>query len=140
MSQDGHTQHILPLKMYLSIGSILLALTVITVWVAQYDLGTINLLVAMIIAVTKATLVALFFMHLKYTNKFYSVVFVGAILMVAVFIVFTMFDTMTRGQIYEFRGHPINDKAIIYQDSPAAEPTVDSLATQSSDSSGLDTH
>ena len=126
MAAQETTDHILPLGLYLKVGGTLLALTVITVWVAQYDLGALNLIVAMTIACVKATLVALFFMHLKYASKLYSVVLVGALLMVAVFIVFTMFDTLTRGRVYEIKAAPINPNAVIYEQAQAVDSIVDS--------------
>lgn len=110
MSGKEHTHHILPLGVYLKIGATLLILTVITVWVAQYNLGEANLLVAMLIAGIKASLVALFFMHLKYDNKLFAAVFVGALLFLAAFIVFTMFDTMARGEIDEEKAMPFNNQ------------------------------
>lgn len=60
--------HIIPFSVYASVCGALLVLTIITVWVAQIDFGVMNIVVAMIIASIKATLVALFFMHLKYEN------------------------------------------------------------------------
>src|SRR5207302_4610955 len=54
-----------PLKMYFSVWAALLAGTVITYEVAKIDLGVFNAAVALVIATTKALLVALFFMHLK---------------------------------------------------------------------------
>ena len=138
MSSDQH--HIIPLRTYLNVAMALLGLTVITVWVAQYDLGPVNLVVAMVIAVTKGTLVAMFFMHLKYTNKLYATVFIGALLMLAVFIVFTMFDTMSRGDIYAIKSGPINDRAVIYrQDSAASAPADTTFEAPPADSTTLDT-
>jgi cytochrome c oxidase subunit 4 len=138
MSSDQH--HIIPLRTYLNIAMALLGLTIVTVWVAQYDLGPVNLVVAMLIAVTKGTLVAMFFMHLKYTNKLYATVFIGALLMLAVFIVFTMFDTMSRGDIYAIKNGPINDRAIIYgHDSTTAAPADTAFETPAVDSAMLDT-
>jgi cytochrome c oxidase subunit 4 len=139
MTQATHHDHIIPLWTYLKIGLTLLGLTVITVWVAQYHLGPFNVLVAMIIAAAKGTLVAMYFMHLKYTNKLYATVFVGALVMLAVFIVFTMFDTMTRDQVNAVSGRPIKDQAVIYQhDSAAAGLLVDSTEARPSDSSNVD--
>lgn len=121
MAQHEHN-HILPFSLYMKVGAALLVLTGVTVWVAQYHLGEYNLIVAMIIALTKGSLVALFFMHLKYTSKLFSVVFVGALLMLAVFISLTMADTMSRDTINPEEAHPINREAIIYRqaDSTAA--------------------
>ncbi|MCH8027221.1 MAG: cytochrome C oxidase subunit IV family protein, partial [candidate division Zixibacteria bacterium] len=58
--------HILPLRIYLGVAGALLLLTAFTTMVAREDFGSWNLIVALSIAATKATLVALFFMHLKY--------------------------------------------------------------------------
>ncbi len=67
---ENHDEHITPYKTYVIIWLILMALTVITVYVArEIELGSINLFVAMIIASVKATVVALFFMHLKFEDS-----------------------------------------------------------------------
>jgi len=134
MAQHDHKDHILPFSLYMKIGATLLVLTGVTVWVAQYHLGEFNLLVAMIIALLKGLLVALFFMHLKYTSKLFSVVFVGALLMLAVFITFTMFDTMSRDTLYEEVAQPIKSEATIYNrvDSAAtATPSASPVEEQS---------
>ncbi|MBC8042791.1 MAG: cytochrome C oxidase subunit IV family protein [Rhizobacter sp.] len=102
---NGHGEahvHITPLWVYLAIGGTLLALTAITVGVAGINFGGgWNLVIAMIVATVKASLVAFYFMHLKYDKKIYTIFFFSAILFLAIFIVFTMFDTLNRGAIYE---------------------------------------
>ena len=60
--------HVLPFAMYVKVLGALLVLTIITVLAAYQDFGNMNLVVAMIIASVKASLVALFFMHLKYEH------------------------------------------------------------------------
>ena len=65
MSEKGG-HHIVPAKVYASILGALLFLTFITVWVAQFDFGFANMIVAMGVATLKALLVMAFFMHLKY--------------------------------------------------------------------------
>ena len=107
--------HILPLRIYLGVAGALLLLTAITIMVAREDFGSWNLVVALLIAATKATLVALFFMHLKYDNRIYSVIFVGAILFLGIFITFTMFDTLNRGEINPLTKMPIKKYAAIYE-------------------------
>ncbi|MFC1555876.1 cytochrome C oxidase subunit IV family protein [candidate division KSB1 bacterium] len=116
MSTKSHG-HILPLRVYLGIGAALLILTVITVAVSTVDLGPWNLAVAMVIAGIKASLVALFFMHLLYDNKLYLTIFVTSIAFLAVFIVFTMFDTLQRGQLEDFKAGPINKQAQMYENT-----------------------
>ena len=115
MKDDAAQRHILPLNLYLAVGSALLVLTVITVTAAQMDFGQMNLLIAMGIAVIKATLVAMFFMHLKYDNRIYMLVFSGSLLFLGVFIIFTMFDTLRRGDIYEELSMPYHEEAVIYK-------------------------
>ncbi len=124
-TQDQTKHHILPLSLYLRIGGTLLVLTIVTVAVAQFDLGPMNLLVAMIIAAVKGTLVVLFFMHLKYANKLYALVLVSALVMVSVFIILTMFDTMSRDQIYDIRLEPVTDRAVIYERGQAPDMASD---------------
>jgi len=114
MSEKQH-HHVLPLSVYLIVGATLLVLTGITVVVAEFQLGEWNLIVAMAIAALKATLVLLFFMHLKYDNKLYSFAFLISIAFLAVFIVFTMLDTLERDQF----GRGSIDKQVPYKSAPA---------------------
>ena len=80
--------------MLVATGGTLLVLTLVTVLATKIDFGAnINLAIAMAIAVFKATLVVLFFMHLKYDRLFHSVVFVSAILAASLFVGFTLMDT-----------------------------------------------
>ena len=135
MSQDTHTNepHVLPLSIYLGIGSILIILTAVTVYVSFIDFGPFNLMVAMIIAAVKASLVALYFMHLKYDNKLYAMFFISALFFLAVFVVITMFDTLRRDDIYEIKAESINKNAIIYDSLPVDSSTaiIDSLEVKS---------
>lgn len=119
-THSEHTHHILPLKLYLSVGTALLALTVLTVVVARMELGVFNTILAMVIAVTKASLVALFFMHLKYDSRLYTVVFLGSLAFLGLFIILSMADTETRGEIDPIREHPIVRDAVIYRDGSRA--------------------
>lgn len=118
MENTKHTaeHHIIPLKTYLGVGAALFFLTALTVWIAQINLGGWNAIVAVSVATVKAILVALIYMHLKYDNKIYSVIFLTALVFLALFIALTMFDTVNRGQIYESTDKPINENARIYDD------------------------
>src|SRR5690349_8686823 len=92
----GHgLAHTAAIKVLLATGGTLLFLTIVTVISSKIDFGgaSINLAVAMVIAVTKATLVILFFMHLRYDKLFHSVVFVSALLAASLFVGFTLMDT-----------------------------------------------
>lgn len=66
--KDDHLGHVVPQKTYLTVFIALLILTAITVGIAQYDFGSLNLVIAMFVASMKASLVILVFMHLKYEN------------------------------------------------------------------------
>lgn len=59
----------LPLRIYLGVFAALIVGTALTVWVAGFDLGVLNIWVAMSIAVAKALLVVLYFMHLRYSSR-----------------------------------------------------------------------
>jgi len=86
--------HVATIKVLTATGGTLLFLTVVTVLATRFDFGAnINLAIAMAIAVLKATLVILFFMHLRYDRLFHSVVFVAAILAASLFVGFTLMDT-----------------------------------------------
>lgn len=86
--------HVASVKVLLGTGGALLFLTVITVLATKVDFGpSINLALAMAIAVVKATLVVLFFMHLVYDKIFHSVLLVGGILAAALFVGFTLMDS-----------------------------------------------
>jgi cytochrome c oxidase subunit 4 len=91
----GHgLAHVATVKTLVATGGTLLVLTLVTVLATKIDFGAnINLAIAMVIAVTKATLVVLFFMHLRYDRLFHSVVFVSAILAAALFVGFTLMDS-----------------------------------------------
>ena len=93
--EHGHgLAHVASVKVLMGTGMTLLALTVVTVLATKVDFGAnINLAIAMAIAVIKASLVILFFMHLKYDKLFHSVVFISAILAAALFVGFTLMDT-----------------------------------------------
>ena len=117
----SHHAHILPLKMYLGIGATLIFMTIVTVAVAQVHLGPFNLVVALLIAVFKAVLVGMFFMHLKYDNKLFGVIFLSSLCFLVIFIIITLFDTLRRGDIYPEVGHPIKENAAMY-DSLRASP------------------
>jgi cytochrome c oxidase subunit IV len=86
--------HTASLKVLLGTGGALLVLTILTVLATKVDFGTnLNLALAMFIAVVKATLVVLFFMHLKYDKGFHSVIFVAALLAAALFVGYILLDS-----------------------------------------------
>ncbi|MBD3169901.1 MAG: cytochrome c oxidase subunit IV [candidate division Zixibacteria bacterium] len=110
-----HKHHALPLRVYLGVAGALMVLTVITVAVSYVDFGGWNVVVALLIAGFKASLVALYFMHLLYDNKLYMFIFLSAVAFLVILIVFTMFDTVQRGRLDEIKDKPIKQQAEIYE-------------------------
>jgi cytochrome c oxidase subunit 4 len=88
--------HVVPKKIYFLIFASLLALTTLTTGVAYINLGVWNTIVALIIAVCKATLVALFFMHLRWSPRLMRAVLLSALLWLAILIGLTTADFFTR--------------------------------------------
>ena len=74
-----------------------MVLTVITVLVAQVDLGALNNIVALSIAVLKATLVVLYFMHVRYSSRLTWVFVIAGFFWLAILMVLTLSDYKTRG-------------------------------------------
>jgi cytochrome c oxidase subunit 4 len=98
MEHSGEHTHEHGWKGYLYILLILLVLTVITVAAAQVNFGssTANVVIAMTIATIKASLVALFFMHLKDDKPINGLIFVSTLLFLAVFLGFCLVDADSR--------------------------------------------
>jgi cytochrome c oxidase subunit 4 len=93
-----HVPHVLPLTAYLGTWIILLVLTVGTVIASYFNFGAGNFIIAILIATTKACVVAAMFMHLRYDRKFHAIIFSFSVIFLGIFILFTMYDTETRGK------------------------------------------
>jgi len=94
---SGSSHHfILPDKLAYKIAGALLFFTFITVWIGQFDFGKWNFFVAMLIATVKGSLVALFFMGLKYDKKENTVIMIGSLLFFAIFMALTFTDLLFR--------------------------------------------
>ena len=97
---DGAVRaHVSPVLFLVGIFAALVFLTVLTVAVSYVDLGSANTFVAILIATTKAALVAGFFMHLRYEHPFNAFVFVLGFLFLAMFLIFSIEDINSRGYI-----------------------------------------
>ena len=90
-------QHILPVRTYLMVFAALLALTALTVAASFLPVGALHVPIALAIAGLKATLVLLIFMHVWYSKRLILVVALSGLLWLAILIVETMADYMTRG-------------------------------------------
>ena len=92
--------HIVSPKIYFTIFGALMICTILTVVAAEIDLNQyfsgLNIIVALTIAVFKASLVVLFFMHGKYSPKRTQLVIVASVFWLAVMLFMTMSDYVTR--------------------------------------------
>lgn len=94
---DVHEQqHILSYTKLAMVLVGLLILTMITIGVSYLDLGHFNVPLALGIASSKAVLVLLFFMHLKYEGKVITISFISTIIFLAIMITFTFWDVAFR--------------------------------------------
>ncbi len=91
------TEAAVSIKTYALIFATLLILTGTTFVVSGVDLGGLNAVVALVIAMGKALLVALFFMHLRYSRPLMLVVVAAGLLWLAIMITLTLGDFLTRG-------------------------------------------
>jgi cytochrome c oxidase subunit IV len=92
-----HTDHhIVPLRVYYTIFGVLMLCTYLTVQIAFFDLGALNTIAAIGIAVFKATLVVLFFMHVKYSTRLTWAVVLGSLFWLGILLTLTMSDYLTR--------------------------------------------
>ena len=97
--------HIVPQKTYFTIFALLIGLTAVTTWVASVHIEPPwNTVVALAIAVCKATLVILFFMHVKYTTNLTKIAVVTGFFWLAILLTLTLSDILTRSWIHESTG------------------------------------
>jgi cytochrome c oxidase subunit 4 len=95
---DGHgAPHVVPLGVYFAVFAALLIGTWLTVVAAHQDFGSFNTTVALAIAVTKASLVVVFFMHVKYSPRLITLVVVGSFVWLGIMLFITLSDYWTRG-------------------------------------------
>ncbi len=93
------SEHIVSRTVYFAIFGALMVLTAVTVLAATVDFGNefVNTSIALAIAVTKAVLVILYFMHVRYSPRLTWVVIAGGFLWLFIMIALTMSDYLTRG-------------------------------------------
>jgi cytochrome c oxidase subunit 4 len=91
------SEHIVPVKVYVSIFLALMVGTAFTVLAAFQNFpGSLNVIVAMTIAVVKATLVVLYFMHVRYSARLIWVIVASAIFWMGILFALTFSDYLTR--------------------------------------------
>ena len=91
--------HVDSVKTYVLVFLGLICLTVVTTAVAFVDLGPFSVVAALVIAVCKMLLVALFFMHVRHSTKLTRLVMVGGLLWLALLLLLTLGDVMSRGWV-----------------------------------------
>lgn len=110
---SAHAEHhVMPMKTYFAVYGALLVCTALTYAVSELgpSMGVVagsslSITIAMAVALTKAFLVAAWFMHLKYDTKFNVFTFVSALWFMSVFFIFTMFDISSRDTVTEVTGN-----------------------------------
>jgi len=127
-----HTEHALDpkaeAKTYTLTLALLLILTAITVGASYIQFGSLNVVIALGIATIKASLVALFFMHLRHDKPVNAVIACAGFLFLGLFLLFTFLDVDTRDPL-----QPVNLKAVVpatatpaaaAPETPAAAPAA----------------
>jgi len=88
--------HIVPYRTFILVWVALLTLTGVTVAVAQYHFGALNVWVALGIAIFKSSLVVAVFMHMKYETPLFKLALLAALAILAIFIGMTFLDVLYR--------------------------------------------
>ena len=95
-AHDKQEHHIVPVPIYLAVFATLIVLTWVTAYVATVDLGRWNIFVALAIAMFKASIVILFFMHVKYSSKLTKMIVGAGFFWLILLLFLTMTDIWTR--------------------------------------------
>jgi cytochrome c oxidase subunit 4 len=94
---DHAEHHIVPKRIYFIVFFALIALTWVTTLVSTVDLGALNIYVALSIAIFKASLVVLFFMHVKYGSRLTKMIVLCGLYWLLLLLFIAMADLWTRG-------------------------------------------
>jgi len=118
----AHAHHV---SLYWIVFALLIGLTFLTVGLAKFDFGSMSVLVTLLIAGTKASLVFGVFMHLYFDNKFYALVVSTSLVFLSLFILFPILDMGSRDLVDPVRGNfgPRDQKVFEYEKAnPGALP------------------
>ena len=96
MSAHSENEHVIGYMPYITIWLTLIGLTILTVSISLFDLGTLTIIVAMIIAIIKSIFVINIFMHIKYDSKVFLGFIIAALVILLVCLVFTATDVFFR--------------------------------------------
>ncbi len=128
---DGEVHvHIASDRFYWGIFGALIALTLLTVKVSYYDFGAANVIIALLVATTKASLVAAFFMHLRHDKLFNTLALLSAFLFLAVFILLTYDDLGQRGHMGPSYVTTVNPRT--GELAPGGEPATSATSDETS--------
>lgn len=97
-----HPHHV---GLYWTVFGMLVFLTLVTVYLAEFDFGSLSVLVTLGIAGTKAGLVLAVFMHLYFDNKFYALVLSVSLVFLSLFVLFPIIDFGSRDLVDPTRGN-----------------------------------
>jgi cytochrome c oxidase subunit 4 len=124
--------HIGSTPSYIGIFLALIFLTFVTVKVSYYDFGSANIVIALLVATMKASLVAAFFMHLRYDKLFNTVAFLASFFFLAIFILLTYDDMGNRGKLDPTYGGTVNVQtgAVAPGGQPATTATQDDVTEE----------
>jgi cytochrome c oxidase subunit 4 len=90
------SHHVVPQKIYFLVFATLLCLTLITVDVAFYNFGWLNMYIALAIATIKATVIVLYFMHVKFSSRLVWIFAVAGLFWLVILFTLTFGDYLTR--------------------------------------------
>jgi cytochrome c oxidase subunit IV len=90
------SHHVVPQKIYFLVFATLLCLTLITVDVAFYNFGWLNMYIALAIATIKATVIVLYFMHVKFSSRLIWIFAVAGLFWLVILFTLTFGDYLTR--------------------------------------------
>jgi cytochrome c oxidase subunit 4 len=90
--------HVTPYRHLLAVLGALLVLTGLTILLSRVDVGALNIWLTLVVAASKASLVLLFFMHLKHEGRAFAVTFLVTVFFVAIFIGFLFWDVAFRAR------------------------------------------
>ena len=93
---DDEYTHVVPASLYVGIWATLMVLTLTTVLASFAELGQFNIVVALLIATIKGTLVVLFFMHLRYSPKLTIAAVIASVFFLFIMFSLTMTDYLSR--------------------------------------------
>jgi len=117
--------HIAPVKSYVAVFGTLMVLTTITVVAAFNHLGALNFPVALAIAITKATVVILFFMHVKYASTLTKFVVVSSLFFLTLLFGLTFTDYLSRGWYASPRGTTMAGTQVTVGPAAPARPAAE---------------